>query len=414
VTTPTTASAAPEPTITFEELPPVSRGGTWLCTWGKWDECKERCEAKNALSCARLGLVLLRGDRDPITDRKLDADPPKAREALQKSCDLGYARGCAVLGVLLAEGKGGDKDEARARGLFETACGAGDAVACTNLASSTQDEAKARPFYKRACDLGDPMACVEVGASKSADDLKSAFQSFRRALHEAPTASPRAAKLLHCPEGSVPVATLSVVGGLGGPTMYCASKAGQREGPYIEWASEEDAEEGPEHGMMRESGAYHADKREGHFKRFFEDGRLRSEGDYKDDLEEGAWEIRGSYSGVERGSFSRGKREGAWIEEDSHARNEGRYKAGKRDGVWTEYLGGEKFQESSYVDGELDGPETRKWPNGEKCVDHYARGMREGLFTCFHANGRKSSESRWHENKQIGETQRWDAQGRPQ
>jgi antitoxin component YwqK of YwqJK toxin-antitoxin module len=196
--------------------------------------------------------------------------------------------------------------------------------------------------------------------------------------------------------------------------MYCATPDGKHHGPYVEWASEEDSAEGAEHGVMRASGAYKWDRRQGQFKRWFEDGRLESEGEYNDDLQEGYWRIWSRSSAHEYGSYSKGKREGKWVESDRTSRFEGTYKDGKREGVWIEYLsGGDKFKESQYVDGLLDGTETRKWPSGQKCVETYVRGLLEGLSVCHHPNGRKMSEATFSNNRLVGR-QSWDERGRPE
>jgi hypothetical protein len=53
-------------------------------------------------------------------------DDAHARDLDEHACAGGYADGCGGLGVLLAAGRGGPKDAARAADLLKTACDAVD------------------------------------------------------------------------------------------------------------------------------------------------------------------------------------------------------------------------------------------------------------------------------------------------
>jgi hypothetical protein len=89
-------AAAPAPTTIARQ-----DGGTWLCPKRDRDECKARCDAGNALSCARYGEQLYFGAGDWHRDAKLEIDRAAARVALERSCDLGYPRACATLGLIV-------------------------------------------------------------------------------------------------------------------------------------------------------------------------------------------------------------------------------------------------------------------------------------------------------------------------
>lgn len=89
------------------------------------------------------------------------ADPVRARELLAKSAETN-AEAQYQLGLMLADGQGGAKDETAARALFEKAAAQNHAGALVQLGAfaesgrgGAKDSAAARGYYQRAAELGD-------------------------------------------------------------------------------------------------------------------------------------------------------------------------------------------------------------------------------------------------------------------
>jgi uncharacterized protein len=89
------------------------------------------------------------------------SDPARSRELLAKAAETN-AEAQYQLGLLLAEGTGGAKDEAGARALFEKAAAQNHPGALTRLGEfaeqglgGSKDAAAAKSYYQRAADLGD-------------------------------------------------------------------------------------------------------------------------------------------------------------------------------------------------------------------------------------------------------------------
>ena len=89
------------------------------------------------------------------------SDPARARQLLAKAAETN-AEAQYQLGLMLAEGTGGEKDEAAARALFEKAAAQNHPGALVQLGAFTEagrggpkDAAAAKAYYQRAADLGD-------------------------------------------------------------------------------------------------------------------------------------------------------------------------------------------------------------------------------------------------------------------
>ena len=106
-------------------------------------------------------LAALGGDGTP-------SDPVRARQLLGKAAETN-AEAQYQLGMMLAEGTGGAKDDAGARGLFEKAAAQNHPGALLQMGIFAQegrggpkDAAAAKAYYKRAADLGDEDAKVAL------------------------------------------------------------------------------------------------------------------------------------------------------------------------------------------------------------------------------------------------------------
>jgi uncharacterized protein len=92
------------------------------------------------------------------------SDPVRARELLGKAAETN-AEAQYQLGLMLAEGTGGAKDDAGARVLFEKAAAQNHPGALERMGAFTaegrggpQDKTAAKAYFKRAADLGDEQA----------------------------------------------------------------------------------------------------------------------------------------------------------------------------------------------------------------------------------------------------------------
>jgi len=91
-------------------------------------------------------------------------DPARARELLAKAAETN-AEAQYQLGLMLADGTGGPKDDAGARALFEKAAAQNHPGALLQMGAFAQegrggpkDRDAAKSYYKRAADLGDEQA----------------------------------------------------------------------------------------------------------------------------------------------------------------------------------------------------------------------------------------------------------------
>ena len=129
-------------------------------------------------------------------------------------------------------------------------------------------------------------------------------------------------------------------------------------------------------GIVKEDGA-----KEGHWKEYYNDGTLRSEGDYKEGKPVGEWKY--FYPGgteEQSGKYSiTGKMTGKWkwFFENSQLMIEEEYINGLKDGMHTEYEeNGKKIEEGEYLKGLEEGP----WFTVSG--DYFERGTyRDGLKT---------------------------------
>lgn len=99
-----------------------------------------------------------------LRNQPLAEDVAQAKTFFQAACESGSAEGCSVLGVMIEEGRGFDRDDALARRLFERACGGGVLRACTNLGRLEREENPrvAATMFRVACDGGESHGCVEL------------------------------------------------------------------------------------------------------------------------------------------------------------------------------------------------------------------------------------------------------------
>jgi uncharacterized protein len=118
------------------------------------------CQAGDGMGCVELGVAKL-------ADKKLAGD---AQYAFRRACyGGGEFEGCAWLGTLYVEGKGGMSVSPKIGAkFFEKGCKEGSARACAGLAELykggkgvDKDAAKAKELFAKACNAGDDKACKQ-------------------------------------------------------------------------------------------------------------------------------------------------------------------------------------------------------------------------------------------------------------
>lgn len=127
--------------------------------------------------------------------------------------------------------------------------------------------------------------------------------------------------------------------------------------------------------------------KDGHWKEFFADGTLKSEGNYSDGKPVGDWKYFHLNRKTEQiGKFNKqGKPEGIWkwFYEDGKLLREENYRNGLRDGLLSEYdEDGKLVQEGEFVNGEEDGPWF--YLTGDDYVKgNYRDGLRTGMWCTY-------------------------------
>jgi len=115
----------------------------------------------SAAAVCQLGSCYRRGDLG------LDIDAPRAVALYEKAVDLGDAKAVVHLGLMLADGDGCPKDEARAAALFEALSKAGGAWAPwaeNALGRLATDPREAKKHWERAANDGFSIAMVNLGS----------------------------------------------------------------------------------------------------------------------------------------------------------------------------------------------------------------------------------------------------------
>jgi uncharacterized protein len=134
-------------------------------------------------------------------------------------------------------------------------------------------------------------------------------------------------------------------------------------------------------GIVTEKG-----ERDGSWKEYYDDGKLRAEGKYSKDVREGGWKFYHQNGMVsQEGNYMKGKPEGEWrwYYPDGETWREELYYNGLLDGLMTEYdESGNVISKGEYIEGKED----RDWYYrvGDSEIDGtYAEGMRNGLWKYY-------------------------------
>ena len=128
---------------------------------------KKACDKGGLVACSDLGLVYLEG-------RGVDRDAARALGLFRRSCENGEARGCANLGLVYERGEPQLKiarDEAKAMAMYRRSCAVHGAGGCERVGLAylngqlglTQETAQAAGFFDLACTAGSAASCTRLG-----------------------------------------------------------------------------------------------------------------------------------------------------------------------------------------------------------------------------------------------------------
>lgn len=196
------------------------------------------CEKKDGFQCFRLAELWQQGRGGPVDlekaakyyadsceyeygegcERRADmardgaGGPPVELEFAMKGCQFQRPAACTRAAVQYHEGRGVDRDDAKAVEFYEQACGLGETVGCTAagdlLAASSKYDGKNRALsaYIRACTGHHPEGCLKVGIAfhdgiGTKPDLDKAMQHFNKACEWGQQDGCHAAEQLKAAEG---------------------------------------------------------------------------------------------------------------------------------------------------------------------------------------------------------------------
>jgi tetratricopeptide (TPR) repeat protein len=151
-----------------------------------WWEGKQREQAQHeaeaysaAISQPALGSQAQEGLYQQAKTLSDQGQYEKAAPIFEQACKAGYAQACSDLGVLYAHAHGVAKDFAQAATLYAKACDGGIGAACKRLgdayalgAGVAVDNEKARQAYKTGCSLGNKPACTANAPKSILDEVK--------------------------------------------------------------------------------------------------------------------------------------------------------------------------------------------------------------------------------------------------
>lgn len=147
-------------------------------------------------------------------------------------------------------------------------------------------------------------------------------------------------------------------------------------------------------------------KKEGAWTYFGEDGNVRSNGTYVNNLEQGIWKFFFVNGKTEQtGVYKNGKADGAWkwFFENGGMKREEEYYNGKEEGTYAEYdTIGELITSGTYFDGQKEG----EWYY--KVGDYTEKGkyigdLKDGKWQAFYSNGKLKYEGNYIQGNPDGE-----------
>jgi uncharacterized protein len=168
------------------------------------------------------------------------------------------------------------------------------------------------------------------------------------------------------------------------------------EGKYIK-----DVKEGPwkyyhPNGITEQEGTYLKGKPEGEWRWYYADGQTLREENYYNGLQDGlSTEFDESGNVITKGEYIEGNEDGEWFYRIGDNETDGSYSEGMRNGLWKYYdippgMGGQKVLrfEGRFIEDNPHGKHTYYWDNGNKKEEgEYVMGRKEGEWIYYNYDG---------------------------
>lgn len=153
-------------------------------------------------------------------------------------------------------------------------------------------------------------------------------------------------------------------------------------------------------------GSFKNGKRDGFWREYYDNGKLKLEGNYVVGERDGLWkEYHNSGHLKMEGTYKDGKQDGLWKEYnyDGELQSEIGYKNGKKDGVYKTYGSkGHPLDDGQYKDDKKDGFWKYYDSFDLKEEGYYKDGGKDGLWKSYYGEGKLHSERYYKEDKPDG------------
>lgn len=169
-------AALAAPSVLAPRPSPESPAETPACSATDCDPCElqrlsKECDAKQAVSCNNLGVVLRTGAAGPL-------DEPRAIELFERACRGGFGEACSNLGAMHENGRSLPADDVVAARLYALACERGSALGCSNLGALYHvgkgvrlDRRRAAELFEKACSAGLELGCSNLRRASLRSDI---------------------------------------------------------------------------------------------------------------------------------------------------------------------------------------------------------------------------------------------------
>ena len=154
-----------------------------------WTKLQSLCSGSERTTCESVADLYLAGQGSVVPK-----DPPRARKLYEEACAAGVGRGCNSFGLILIQGLGGSKEEAKAVTIMRAACEQDDFDSCVNIgflhmdgaAGVAKDAAKGNDYFEKGCKMGHAKSCNALSHSYvSGDGVKKDVGRAASLAHEA-------------------------------------------------------------------------------------------------------------------------------------------------------------------------------------------------------------------------------------
>ena len=142
-----------------------------------------------------------------------------------------------------------------------------------------------------------------------------------------------------------------------------------------------------------------------HWKFYFSNGNVRSEGDFRENMRTGKWSFYYPDGKLEQtGNYRNSKTDGLWIwyYHDGEILREENYYQGKEDGMSVEYdKQGNIIAKGDYIEGNKEGEWYYNVGDQEE-KGSYTYGLKDGLWRYYYPDGKKKFEGKYIQGNQNG------------